>query len=82
MSEMWAILERGNHKSAQENSDHVKKLLGTDVLRGFSLPLPVDVIPKLQGAMVQPLGMVTQSTIDEEGKRIPKLRLTHGELPL
>ena len=77
VSEMWAILERGNHKSAQENSAHVRKLLGTDVLRGFSLPLPVEVIPKLPGAMVQPLGMVTQSTIDEEGKRIPKLRLTH-----
>jgi hypothetical protein len=77
LAEVYEILRRGNHKSAEHNSSHVESLLATDVSRGFSLPLPKRIVDQIPNAMVQPLGMVTQSTIDELGGRIPKLRLTH-----
>jgi hypothetical protein len=74
--ELEAILSRGNHKSATVESHHVSNLLAKDVTHGFSVPIPIDIIRLIVGASVQPLGMVVQQTLDEDGKPKVKLRLT------
>ena len=74
--EVVAMLARGNHKSAQTEQEQVGKLLAKDVLHGFSIPLPIGVVSRIPGAMVQPLGLVQQWTVDPDGVRIIKYRLT------
>jgi hypothetical protein len=61
--EVSAMLARGNHKSAQSKQPQVGKLLAKDVLHGFSIPIPISVVGKIPGAMVQPLGLVQQRVI-------------------
>ena len=75
-AETTAMIARGNHKSAQTETDVVAKLLSKDVIHGFSIPLPVSAIPLIPHAGVQPLGLVSQWTIDENGNRIKKFRIT------
>ena len=75
-TELQANLSRGNHKSAQENSSEVRRLLAKDVTHGFSLPVNVATVQKLDHAMVQPCGLAQQFTLTETGARVPKLRLT------
>ena len=75
-AETTAMTARGNHKSAQTDADVVAKLLAKDVTHGFSIPLPVSIIPLIPHAGVQPLGLVSQWTIDEKGNRVKKFRIT------
>ena len=44
-----------------------------------SLPLPLSKIHLLPGALLAPMNIVTQDTIDEKGNIIPKFRLTHDQ---
>jgi len=75
--EMNAQMDRGNHKSAAGKADSLKVLLYKDVSHGFSLPLPVSVVPRIVDAMVQPCGMVSQASLQADGTRRTKDRLTH-----
>jgi hypothetical protein len=75
-TELTAMIERGNHKSAEDEPDIVNKLLLKDVTHGFSLPLPPESVAFIQGALVQPLGLAKQWTLNAKGDRIPKYRLT------
>ncbi len=75
--DLEAAIARGNHKSAKENLDQVRKLLGKDVAHGFAIPLSLQAIRSIPNAQVQPIGMVRQWSLDEDGTRIEKLRLTH-----
>jgi hypothetical protein len=74
--EVTAMLARGNHKSAQTEPEQVGELLAKDVTHGFTIPLPIAVVELIPGAMVQPLGLVQQLTVDLDGKRKAKFRLT------
>jgi hypothetical protein len=76
LAELDEIIVRGNHKSAQENEDDVKRLLQKDVHHGFSLPVTPEIVRKLKGAMVQPAGLALQFALLEDGSRVPKRRLT------
>ena len=75
-TELEKILQRGNHKSAQESPSRVTELLAKDVKHGFVIPIPTEIITSIPGAAVQPLGLARQWTIDEEGNRLEKFRLT------
>jgi hypothetical protein len=75
-AEVEAMIQRGNHQSVQEDSEAVAKLLAKDVLHGFSIPLSPDLIPDLAKAMVQPAGVVKQFSLQEDGSREMKRRLT------
>ena len=75
-NEMLALMDLGNHKSAQEGADDVRKLLAKDVVHGFSIPLPLATLILIPRAGVQPLGLVSQWTVDAEGKRTRKHRVT------
>jgi hypothetical protein len=76
LEEMLANLQRGNHKSAQEESDQVAKLLKKDVDHGFAWVIPKHLVPLIPGSMVQSLGLAKQWTLDGTGARVPKYRLT------
>jgi hypothetical protein len=53
--------------------------ISEDVERGFSLPLPMDVLFKIPNASLAPLGCHKQETINESGNRVPKYRMTHDQ---
>ena len=65
--EVQANLKRGNHKSSTSMPDVTAKELAKDVCHGFSLPLPVDTIPHLQGALVQLCGITSQYALLSDG---------------
>ena len=75
-AEMQTLIARGNHKSAQESPEQVGLLLGKDVTHGFAIPIPVEIIPLIPNAAVQPLGLVQQWTTNEDGSRVIKYRIT------
>jgi hypothetical protein len=75
-TEVLAMLARGNHKSAQDEPAIVEKLLTKDVIHGFSIVIPIEHVPLIPNAMVQPVGLAKQWTLDEDGNRIIKYRIT------
>ena len=79
MSDLNLAILRGNHKSAKIAITSVKKLLHKEVERGWQLPLPPEKLAKLPGAIVAPLGLVSQNTINDRGEIIPKDRITHDQ---
>ena len=50
-----------------------------DVAAGFQLPIPMKIIQKVIGAILQPCGIVNQFAINELGERIEKRHLTHDQ---
>jgi hypothetical protein len=72
LEEMLANLHRGNHKSAQDESGQIAKVLKKDVDHGFAWVIPKRLVPLIPGSMVQSLGLVKQWTLDETGTHIPK----------
>ena len=74
-----ALIDYGNHKSANDNDDVICKSLKNEVNYGFALVLPVETINMIPHSMVVPLGIADQFTIDTNGNRIPKRRLTHDQ---
>ena len=74
--EVKALLERGNHKSASEKTERVRLLLEKDLLHGFSIPLLVRTVSQIPGSAVQSLGLAKQWTVQPDGTRTTKFRLT------
>jgi hypothetical protein len=78
------MLQLGNHKSAQEEPEiAAEQLLSKDVAHGFSMVIPMELVPLIPHAMVQPVGLAKQWTLDEKGNRKIKHRiaqdLSHSE---
>jgi len=71
------MIGRGNHKSATAEEEVVERLLLKDVTHGFSLPFPAALIPKIPNAAVQPCGLAAQFSLQADGSRAIKQRLTH-----
>ena len=78
-TDLQAILSRGNHKSARGHETKLLAMLKEEVERGWQLPLPKEAALELPGCEVAPLGVVSQWTIEADGSRRPKLRLTHDQ---
>ena len=76
-AELLAVLERGNHQSALRDPVKTKSALSKEVAHGFALPLPSEVVPHIKGAMVQPCGLAHQMSLQADGSRKQKSRLTH-----
>ena len=79
IEDLRAMLDRGNHKSAtsEENAPALLKAFDKEVSRGWLLPVTIESLTKIKKLSVIPLGVATQSSIDEFGNRIPKKRVTH-----
>ena len=76
LKELRTLLLRGNHKSAQEFPDRVSLLLTKDVTHGFVIPLPTTIIERIPNAAIQLLGLTKQWSVDGEGTRVVKYRMT------
>ena len=72
-------LSYGNHKSAKRHAATLLTMLDKEVQKGWQLPLPVHRLRDIPDIVVSPLSMVEQTTIDEAGNSIPKLRLAHDQ---
>lgn len=77
VSELQAQLSRGNHSSALENEEEILDLISKDVRHGFAVPVPRKVLLDIKGGMVQPCGIVEQFSLNADGSRKKKRRLTH-----
>ncbi len=70
-------LSRGNHKSVIENKTIIRDLLQEDIIRGFSLVLPTNILPHLQHVSISPVGCQQQDTINETAEMTTQHLLTH-----
>ena len=77
LSDLKALLKRGNHKSAKRDITVLKKAVSKEVKKGWLLPVTIKSLTKIKGLSIIPLGIANQDTIDEHGNRIPKKRVTH-----
>ena len=68
----------GNHKSAKDAVDSIIQMLEDETVKGWQIPLPLECLKETPGAMVTPMGCAHQFSIDEQGTRISKDRLTHN----
>ena len=68
LSSVRANLARGNHKSAHNHEHSLISMLKGEVVNGWQLLLPKEAALEIPGCEVAPLGMVAQTTIDEEGE--------------
>ena len=48
-------------------------------MAGFGLPLPIHAIHQIPGALMAPMNIIRQNTIDETGRVVEKDRLTHDQ---
>ena len=60
LKELQEMMARENHKLAEEESEKATELPANDAARGFSIPMTPEIVDKIRGAMVQPLGLATQ----------------------
>jgi hypothetical protein len=78
-ADISAMLERGNHKSAQSAEQALVAMLQEEVEQGWQLILPQEVALRIPDAVAAPLGFVIQDTINERGEITEKQRLTHDQ---
>ena len=69
--------QRGNHKSARENEEVLRPILVDEVLHAWQLIFPKGTHRLINGSVLGPVGLAFQSTINEFGEEVEKLRLTH-----
>jgi hypothetical protein len=70
-------LSYGNHKSAKRDHKTLLGHLNKELSKGWIIPLLPSDARKIPNALISPLGVVTQSTINEHGEIIPSSRVTH-----
>lgn len=77
--DLHAILARGNHKSATLNADRLQHMLQEEVVRGWQLVLPREAATMIPHAVIGPVGLVEQDSINDLGEIVPKWRMTHDQ---
>ena len=78
-SNLLEALKLGNHKGATNDQSLLCKSVKTYVIHRYCLPIPLHGISKIPGAILAPLNIMAQHTIDENGQIISKDRLTHDQ---
>jgi hypothetical protein len=77
--DLTEALAMGNHKGATKEPQILENLMKEDVFRGYSLPIPLNKVVEIPGAIMAPQNVARQNTIDETGKIVGKDRLTHDQ---
>jgi hypothetical protein len=72
-------LNRGNHKSVEKLKEMMDPLVEEDIIRDFTLLLPIEILPKIPMSSLEPLGCHKQETVNETGVKIPKNQMTHDQ---
>ena len=78
-SDLAEALTFGNHKGASSQPELLRQLIEKDVIHGFGLVIPLATVNCIPGALLAPMNIMKQNTIDESGQIIPKDRLTHDQ---
>jgi hypothetical protein len=73
------MIARGNHQSAKQRAPTLEKMMRSEVAHGWQLPLPASAARDIPQAVVAPMGLVEQATINERGEIVDKLRVTHDQ---
>ena len=68
-----------NHKGVDKHRDFYLNFIKKDVVHGYCLPFPLSTIKSIPGAIVSPLNIAEQNTINERGEIIPSKRLTDNQ---
>ena len=79
LSDLKAMVTRGNHKSAQKPANllALRKNIEKEIRHQYLIPTTVNSISKLKGATVNPLGVSEQYSINSKGQKILKPRTCH-----
>jgi hypothetical protein len=79
MSDLIIAVKKGNNKSASDEKDLpiLDKNYNKEVSKGWMIPFTKECITKIKGAGVIPIGLASQWTLDETGKKVPKRRTAH-----
>ena len=80
LQDLLEAIEFGNHKSATKDGPKLLPIFGKEVEKGWQLTLPISAFQHLPGAVVGPVGIVSQDSIDAFGHRLPKDRPIHDQL--
>jgi hypothetical protein len=72
-----AALKYGNHKSATAQTEILLAHVTKEIQRGWMIPILPEHAKQLEKATISPMGIVSQSTINERGEVIPSNRITH-----
>ena len=70
-------LNRGNHKSAKRNEEHLGKAMMKEIKKGWGLILPEDSVLKIPNLELAPMGVAEHLGINSLGEYITKQRVTH-----
>ncbi len=73
------MIQQGNHQSAKQRAPTLEKMMSSEVRHGWQLPLPLSAALLIPHAVVAPMGLVEQATINERGEIVDKLRVTHDQ---
>lgn len=71
--------EFGNHKGVGKNKEFFQNAMKEEVLCGWQLPIPRQKVLLIKGALMSPMNVVEQKSINEKGEIIDKQRLTHDQ---
>ena len=79
LSDLRAMVARGNHKSAQKPANLIalRKNIEKEIQHQYLIPTTVASIFKLKGATINPLGVSEQYSINTKGEKILKPRTCH-----
>ena len=59
------------------NAAALNKAISKDIDHGWALPLTIEYLQSIKNAVVIPLGVSEQLSINEKGERYIKRRVTH-----
>jgi hypothetical protein len=79
LQDFLEAIEFSNHKSATKDGPRLLSIFGKEVEKGWQLTLPISALQHLPGAVVGPVGIVSQDSIDAFGHRLPKDRPIHDQ---
>jgi hypothetical protein len=79
LQDLLEAIEFGNHKSATMDGPKLLSIFGKEVKKGWQLTLPISALQHLPGAVVGPVGIVSQDSIDAFCHRLPKDRRIHDQ---
>jgi hypothetical protein len=78
-ADLKTAIEYGNHKGAINEGERVIKELESEINQGWQLPISIHSLDKVHEAIVAPVGMVKQVSIEADGTRGEKYRMTHDQ---
>ena len=76
---MKEALSFGNYKGAVRNTIFLRKLIEKNVVHSYGLVLPLSKIDQIPGVLLAPMNIMTQNTINENGRIVEKYRLTYDQ---